>query len=556
MSGARNRWTLLLPAALLTLGIAGCESPAGIERADRAAPAPTGASFSTMPAQGADTTLDFGTWNVEWFGDESNGPSDEQLQLENVAHVITDLDMDLWSLQEVVDHAHFDSLVARLDGYEGLLADDPFVTNGPEYYSDFEDTELKVALLYKSTLATLDSARVILTDYDHEFAGRPPVKVDMTLTLNDATAPLVMVLLHAKAGSRGDAWERRQAGSVALKDYLDTNYPTTTVWVIGDFNDDVDESIQKPKESPYKNFVDDSVEYTFPTEELSLAGETSTVYYSEMIDHHLNTNESFSSYIDGTVQVFYADEYVDDYDQTTSDHYPVLTSHTWGDGSGGGDGGTTNSPPSASFDYACTELACDFTDTSTDSDGTVSSWEWDVDGDGRVDYTVQNPSHTYDASGTYTVTLTVTDDEGATDSHSADVTVDDGTGSGALIWINEAEQNPAGGDRGNEWAELYNPNDVDVDVTGWIITANSGSSVSIELSGSVPAGGYMVVEHNKQWLDNSDEWVTLVDEAGTLVDETPLLDDAQNDDRSWQRAADGSSTWEFRTHTRGASNGG
>lgn len=114
--------------------------------------------------QGADATLDLGTWNIEWFGDAGNGPSDEQLQLDNVAHVISDLDLDLWSLQEVVAHAQFDSLVARLDGYGGLLADDPFVTNGPEYYSGFSDTEQKVALLYKTALARVDSARVILTE--------------------------------------------------------------------------------------------------------------------------------------------------------------------------------------------------------------------------------------------------------------------------------------------------------------------------------------------------------------------------------------------------------
>ncbi|MDO5970455.1 T9SS type A sorting domain-containing protein [Flavivirga aquimarina] len=36
----------------------------------------------------------------------------------------------------------------------------------------------------------------------------------------------------------------------------------------------------------------------------------------------------------------------------------------------------------------------------------VTNWQWDVDSDGIVDYTNQNPSHTYDA-GIYDVTLTV-----------------------------------------------------------------------------------------------------------------------------------------------------
>lgn len=87
--------------------------------------------------------------------------------------------------------------------------------------------------------------------------------------------------------------------------------------------------------------------------------------------------------------------------------------------------GDGNAPPTASFTYSCTELSCDFTDTSTDSDGTVDQWSWDF-GDETGTSTAQSPSYTYAAGGTYTVTLTVTDDGGASDSDSQEVTVDDG----------------------------------------------------------------------------------------------------------------------------------
>ena len=36
----------------------------------------------------------------------------------------------------------------------------------------------------------------------------------------------------------------------------------------------------------------------------------------------------------------------------------------------------------------------------------IKQWEWDIDSDGTVDYTIQNPTHTFD-SGIYDVTLTV-----------------------------------------------------------------------------------------------------------------------------------------------------
>lgn len=45
----------------------------------------------------------------------------------------------------------------------------------------------------------------------------------------------------------------------------------------------------------------------------------------------------------------------------------------------------------------------------TDDSAGAFSWEWDIDGDNVVDYTSQNPSHTYSGSGTYDVTLTVYD---------------------------------------------------------------------------------------------------------------------------------------------------
>jgi PKD repeat protein len=83
-------------------------------------------------------------------------------------------------------------------------------------------------------------------------------------------------------------------------------------------------------------------------------------------------------------------------------------------------GDSPNTSPSAAFDFDCTDLDCSFTDSSTDSDGSIVSWSWDF-GDGGTS-TAQNPTHDYASAGTYTVTLTVTDDDGATDSESKTVT--------------------------------------------------------------------------------------------------------------------------------------
>jgi len=73
-------------------------------------------------------------------------------------------------------------------------------------------------------------------------------------------------------------------------------------------------------------------------------------------------------------------------------------------------------PPNASFTFSLTEPSIldtvQFADTSTDADGDVASWSWTF-GDGSSS-TVRNPSHQYTQKKTYTVKLTVTDDDGLT----------------------------------------------------------------------------------------------------------------------------------------------
>ncbi len=70
-----------------------------------------------------------------------------------------------------------------------------------------------------------------------------------------------------------------------------------------------------------------------------------------------------------------------------------------------------NPPPTADFSHSCSGGDCAFTDLSSDSGGTVVGWSWTF-GDGGAS-SAQSPTHAYACSGTYDVTLRVTDDGGA-----------------------------------------------------------------------------------------------------------------------------------------------
>ena len=80
-----------------------------------------------------------------------------------------------------------------------------------------------------------------------------------------------------------------------------------------------------------------------------------------------------------------------------------------------------NHSPAVDFSYNKWRTIAIFRDRSTDSDGTVVSWRWDF-GDGKYSNR-QNPWHRYRSYGNYSVTLTVTDNEGLSSSLSKTVSI-------------------------------------------------------------------------------------------------------------------------------------
>ncbi|WP_235855611.1 PKD domain-containing protein [Methanofollis fontis] len=72
--------------------------------------------------------------------------------------------------------------------------------------------------------------------------------------------------------------------------------------------------------------------------------------------------------------------------------------------------------PVADFSADVTTGKLPLTVTFIDNSIDAVSWAWDIDNDGVIDYTDQNPVHVYTDPGTYSVSLTVTSEDGLIDS--------------------------------------------------------------------------------------------------------------------------------------------
>jgi hypothetical protein len=111
--------------------------------------------------------------------------------------------------------------------------------------------------------------------------------------------------------------------------------------------------------------------------------------------------------------------------------------------------------------------------------------------------------------------------------------------------VSEVELNPAGTDSGNEWIELYNNNKINLD--GYKILNGDGQELILNFT----IDGYYVYTFKTQWLDNADEKIILKNNEGIIIFETKLLNDAYNNDKTWQYCNE---EWKFEASTKNKEN--
>jgi endonuclease/exonuclease/phosphatase family metal-dependent hydrolase len=254
-------------------------------------------------------------WNVEFFGAPRYGPTNDSLQIANVASILNSVQADVIALQEVSNDDAFRLLLANMNGYGGRCSS--------RYSYSFDPTgdfpPQKLCFVYRTSTVKVIREKIlfrkIFDDHPSDMfsSGRLPYLLEVEVN----SGRFSIINIHGKSGAEEASYARRLSDAIALKDTLDSYKDFI---LLGDFNDDVDRSIVAGHESPYSNIVAD---YICVSKTLSDAGWHSTISYDDMIDHQV-ISSSLADYHASTT-IVNPFNLVLLYGKTTSDHLPVVS---------------------------------------------------------------------------------------------------------------------------------------------------------------------------------------------------------------------------------------
>lgn len=281
---------------------------------------------STNPAAGI---FKITNWNLEWLGCTTFGPTDETLQINNIASAMLAMNSDVFCIQEVSNTTANPSIATLVslmgeDQWEGKIIP---VTTG--------DCDQSQAVIYKksrvqfvsSTLLSTGIAAQGNTYYYNNSNGRFPAVYNLNLLAGNTIVPVSVVNIHAKSEDNVAAsYIRRLGASEALKNILDgASYNSKNLIIIGDFNDylvGTSSTTCNCTDSPYKNFMDDVQDYSGVTQSVTNAWGSG----NPVIENTIISNELFGNYVaNSAVQEIAVAQSINNHYGTTSHHLALST---------------------------------------------------------------------------------------------------------------------------------------------------------------------------------------------------------------------------------------
>jgi len=303
--------TSLKPLLLLlfSLLLSSCFEPAIVRNEPPGSQNPT---FKTIGPLAPDGILEAVTWNLEWYG-HPFGPENETLQTQNFLVIMDSLKADLYAFQEVSGDDALKRITSRMEGFSGFTA------------SKMSGSQ-KTAFIYNTNVIdSLSSGYITEGQESYDWAsGRFPFYFKFNYASTDTVITIFAITIHAKCCADRASYRRRKNAAESLHAYLTQHKPKANIIILGDYNDDVIVSIYNEQPSPYKVFAIDSERYKIITKPFSINSRGTTIGYNNPVDHITISRGLFDEYMFGSEEVaVWSAEMVDDYQHTTSDHYPV-----------------------------------------------------------------------------------------------------------------------------------------------------------------------------------------------------------------------------------------
>ena len=263
-----------------------------------------------IPKLGSDSKLDVMTWNCEFF------PAAADSTIIAMSEIINDIDVDIIAFQEIKKAAWFEKLLKTLPDYDYVISQN----------SSFFDQ----AYIYKKDLFKYIRISEPFSDNDYNFAGRPPLRLDLLMDYKNIEVPLSLINLHMKCCDSG--LQRRKKASEMLYNYIKNEINETSYSnfiVLGDWNDDLKDDPAEHCFNPFLNdekfnflsdLIDDNVNNaTYPKEP-----------YVSFLDHIMTTSDFIDYNNDKLyVQTVFIENYIGGYniyEKLLSDHRPVMIS--------------------------------------------------------------------------------------------------------------------------------------------------------------------------------------------------------------------------------------